>query len=62
MTMQDKLDKQEQIDKNLDIIDAYLFGNAQDDDIRRKAIKALIHENMDLIDLRFNTAGLASVI
>ncbi|MET1174614.1 hypothetical protein [Paenibacillus amylolyticus] len=62
MTMQDKLDKQEQIDKNLDIIDAYLFGNAQDDDIRRKAIKALIHENMDLIDLRFNSAGLASVI
>lgn len=62
MTMQDKLDKQEQIDKNLDIIDAYLFGNAQDDDLRRKAIKALIHENMDLIDLRFNSAGLASVI
>ncbi|CAM3318362.1 hypothetical protein HP548_12340 [Paenibacillus taichungensis] len=62
MTTQDKLDKQEQIDKNFDIIDAYLFGNAQDDDLRRKAIKALIHENMDLIDLRFNSAGLASVI
>ncbi|MCZ1268419.1 MULTISPECIES: hypothetical protein [Paenibacillus] len=62
MTTQDKLDKQEQIDKNFEIIDAYLFGNVQDDDLRRKAIKALIHENMDLIDLRFNSAALASVI
>ncbi|KJD46465.1 hypothetical protein [Paenibacillus terrae] len=63
MTVQEKLEKQDVINRNLDIIDEFLFDDAQDDELRRKAIKALIEENMQLIDLSFGSVPkMANVI
>lgn len=63
MTKQEKLEKQDIINRNLSIIDEFLFSDAQDDELRRKAIKDLIEENMQLIDLTFGSVpAMANVI